>query len=201
MLYLAYVGTFDANKCRNGPLGACMNKTNAIQKLAKYDKKGRYVFTNSDLAKIFNEDSKRAVRAGIQRLVKSNILIRASNGVYVNNLSLSKDSNVLEQLAKTIRRGEYNYVSLESALSEYGAISQIPIDRLTIMTTGRKGEYKTPFGTIEFTHTKRSTSDILAHTEIIGRPLRLANKKAAFRDLKRVGRNTHLVEKAVINEN
>ncbi len=41
---------------------------------------------------------------------------------------------------------------LESALSEYGVISQIPIDRLTIMTTGRKGHYKTPYGTIEFTH-------------------------------------------------
>ncbi len=33
--------------------------------------------------------------------------------------------------------GEYNYVSLESMLSEYGLISQIPIDRLTVMTTGR----------------------------------------------------------------
>lgn len=41
-----------------------------------------------------------------------------------------------------VARGEYNYISLESALSEYGIISQIPIDRLTIMTTGRKGEYK-----------------------------------------------------------
>jgi len=177
-----------------------MNKTYAIQQLAKYDKQGRYIFTNSDLAKIFHEDTKRALRAGIQRLVESKILIRASNGVYVNNLSQSRDSNLLEQLAKTIRRGEYNYVSLESALSEYGAISQIPVDRLTIMTTGRKGEYKSPFGTIEFTHTKRSPNEILNHTEIIGRPLRFANKVSAYRDLKRVGRNIHLVEEAALHE-
>ena len=91
-------------------------------------------------------------------------------------------------------------MSLESTLSEYGAISQIPLDRLTIMTTGRKGEYKTPFGTIEFTHTKRSPNEILNHTEAIGRPLRLANKNTAYRDLKRVGRNTHLVDEAVLYE-
>ncbi|PHM28446.1 hypothetical protein [Xenorhabdus budapestensis] len=68
-----------------------------------------------------------------------------------------------KDLAKAMRRGEYNYVSLESALSEYGAISQIPIDRLTVMTTGRKGTYKTPFGIIEFTHTKRSAPNIICN--------------------------------------
>ena len=57
-----------------------------------------------------------------------------------------------------MRRGEYSYISLETMLSEYGAISQVPIDRLTVMTTGRKGEYETPFGVIEFTHTKRKYS-------------------------------------------
>ncbi|CDH34911.1 conserved hypothetical protein [Xenorhabdus bovienii str. Intermedium] len=103
-------------------------------------------------------------------------------------------------IAKTMRRGEYNYVSLESALSEYGAISQIPIDRLTVMTTGRKGEYNTPFGTVEFTHTKRAVSDIINHIQDVGRPLRLANKQAAYRDLKRAGRNTHLVEKEMVYE-
>ncbi|WP_422139500.1 hypothetical protein [Endozoicomonas sp. ALC020] len=67
----------------------------------------------------------------------------------------------VQSIAIALRRGDYNYISLESALSEYGAISQIPVDRLTIMTTGRKGEYKTPFGVLEFTHTRRSVADIL----------------------------------------
>lgn len=60
-----------------------------------------------------------------------------------------------------MRFGEHNYVSLESALSEYGLIAQIPIDRLTIMTTGRSSTYKTSFGIIEYTHTKRSFIDII----------------------------------------
>ncbi|WP_282110952.1 type IV toxin-antitoxin system AbiEi family antitoxin [Shewanella algicola] len=176
-----------------------MNKTDAIKALMQFDKKGRYVFTNSDLSKIFHDESKRALRASIQRLVGTGLLVRVCNGVYVNSLSKSRDSHLLERLATAIRRGEYNYVSLESALSEYGAISQIPIDRLTVMTTGRKGEYKTPYGTIEFTHTKRTTVDILENTENVGRPLRMASIKAAYRDLKRVGRNTRLVEKDLIN--
>ncbi|MFT5278302.1 MAG: hypothetical protein ACI8VI_001947 [Granulosicoccus sp.] len=47
------------------------------------------------------------------------------------------------------------------------------------MTTARKGEYRTPYGTIEFTHTKRSVSDIISNIEEIGRPLRMAKKQAA----------------------
>ena len=82
-------------------------------------------------------------------------------------------------------------------LSEYGVISQIPLDRLTLMTTGRKGIYQTPYGIIEFTHTKRSVSDILKNTKrITGNPLRIALKKTAWRDLKRVGRNLDLVNLA-----
>lgn len=79
-------------------------------------------------------------------------------------------------------------------LAEYGVISQIPLDRLSIMTTGREGVYKTAYGTIEFTHTKRSISDIIDNIRTIEkRPLRIATQGAALRDLKRVGRNLHLL--------
>ncbi|MCA2486583.1 hypothetical protein LAZ45_26780, partial [Vibrio alginolyticus] len=75
----------------------------------------------------------------------------------------------------------------------YSVISQVMIDRITIMTTGRKGEFKTPYGVIEFTHTKRDAIDIINNTITSDRPLRIAKKEAAIRDLKRVGRNTHLI--------
>jgi len=178
-----------------------MNQLTAIQRLTALDLQGRYVFTSRGFGKLFPEDSKRALNAGLKRLVMQGVLIRAIKGVYVFALSRNKGSDTLEFIAKAMRRGEYNYVSLESALSEYGAISQIPIDRLTVMTTGRKGEYKTPFGVIEFTHTKRSTADIIENIHQVGRPLRLADKLAAYRDLKRVGRNTHLVEEKALHEN
>jgi len=171
-----------------------MKKDKAIKLLSQWDAKGRFVYTLSDLAKLFPEDSPRTLQEGVNRLVKAEILQRVSRGIYLYNYAKSKDSHVIEHIAKARRRGEYNYVSLESALSEYGAISQIPVDRLTVMTTGRKGEYRTPYGTIEFTHTSRKVADVLDSVKDIGRPLRFAKLKAAWRDLKRVGRNVHLVD-------
>lgn len=177
-----------------------MDNTTALKRLNHWDAQGRFVFTRADLAKIFHEDSPRAFKAGLQRLVTDGILLRPVRGVYLYALSRSGSSDTIEHIARALRRGEYNYVSLESALSEYGAISQIPVDRLTVMTTGRKGEYPTPFGTIEFTHTKRGPTDILAGIRDVGRPLKLATPAIAWRDLKRVGRNTHLVNEQDLEE-
>ena len=177
-----------------------MNQKTAITILARWDKRGRYIFTLSDLSKLFSEDKPKALQEGVNRLIKNGLLVRACRGIYLYALTNNRDVNTLETIAKTLRRGEYSYVSLESALSEYGAISQIPIDRLTVMTTGRKGEYKTPYGVIEFTHTKRSVSDILNNVLNVNRPLRLAKVNTAWRDLKRVGRNIHLVNMEAIDD-
>lgn len=172
-----------------------MKKIEAIQVIREFDKKGKYVFSKNDLRKLFPKDNPKTLEEGLNRLVKSGLLVRACKGVYVNDYAQSKDSYVIEHIAKALRRGKYSYISLESMLSEYGLISQILIDRLTIMTTGRKGIYKTPYGIIEFTHTKRPTADILNSVKRIeARPLRIATKETALRDLKRVGRNINLLQ-------
>ncbi|MEX2495033.1 MAG: type IV toxin-antitoxin system AbiEi family antitoxin domain-containing protein [Woeseia sp.] len=174
-----------------------MNQGRASEVLRDWDRQGRYVFTRKALAKLFPEDKPKTFSEGLNRLVKAGLLTRACRGVYVNPYAHSFDSRVIERIAEALRPGEFNYVSLESALSEYGEISQIPIDRLTVMTTGRKGVYKTPYGTIEFTHTARPAADILSHVrQMEGRPLRIAGKNAAWRDLKRVGRNVDMVNEA-----
>ncbi len=164
-----------------------------IQAMSDWDKQGRYVFLTSDLTKLFGIDNVKNYYM-LNRLVKDGILQRACREIYVNPHAASFDSFTVERIAKLLRRGHYNYISLESMLSEYGVISQIPMDRLTVMTTGRKGVYKTLYGTIEFTHTKRTVEDILENTILMeGRPLRIAKKQTAWRDLKRVGRNIQLV--------
>lgn len=178
-----------------------MKKIQAIQVLREFDQKKRFVFSKNDLAKLFPEDISKTLEEGLKRLVKDGLLVRACRGVYVNAHAQSMDSYVIEHIAKTLRRGEYNYVSLESMLSEYGVISQIPVDRLTIMTTGRTGTYKTAYGVIEFTHTKRSVNEILNSIHVTkDRPLRIATKQTAIRDLKRVGRNTNLLQQEDENE-
>ena len=177
-----------------------MDRQTAIKILSEWDNKGRYVYTLHDFAKLFPDDKAKTLQEGVNRLVRSGLLQRACRGVYVYSLAHSADSFTIERVTQSLRRGEYNYISLESALSEYGAISQIPIDRLTVMTTGRLGTYHTPWGTIEFTHTKRAVSDILAGTLKTDRPLRMATARTAWRDLKRVGRNTHLVDEEALND-
>ena len=177
-----------------------MDKKTAIKVLTEWDEAGRYVFTLRDLVKLFPGDSPKTLQAALNRLVRDGLLQRACRGVYVYPLARSRDSHTVERIAVALRRGEYNYISLESALSEYGAISQIPVDRLTVMTTGRKGVYRTPWGTIEFTHTRRPIPDILDSLHDVGRPLRLATPVAAWRDLKRVGRNTHLVDQGALSD-
>lgn len=176
-----------------------MDQSTAIKRFSQWDRQGRFVYTRADLAKLFHEDSPRALKDGLQRLVAEGLLERPARGVYLYPLAHSRDSFTIESIARALRRGEYNYVSLESALSEYGAISQVPLDRLTVMTTGRKGLYKTPYGAIEFVHTKRPVAELLKRMKDVGRPLRLATPQAAWADLKRVGRNTHLVDQSVID--
>lgn len=179
-----------------------MRNLQAIQILREWDKKGKFVFTKNELRKLFYKDKDKAFSEGLLRLVKDNILERACRGVYVNPNASSMNGYTIEHIAKALRQGAYNYVSLESILSEYGVISQIPIDRLTIMTTGREGIYRTHYGVIEYTHTKRPISDIINSIQKIEkRPLRIATKHAAWRDLKRVGRNIHLVNSEELNDN
>ncbi|NHB95353.1 type IV toxin-antitoxin system AbiEi family antitoxin [Photorhabdus stackebrandtii] len=170
-----------------------MDRITAINTLDKFSKMGKRIFLLRDLEVIFADDRPRTLQKSIDRLINAGLLVRITKGVY----AYARDglgSYPLETIAINIRRGEYNYVSLESALSQYGLISQIPIDRLTIMSTGRSGEFETPWGVIEITHTSREPSEILKGTLENRGPLRIARKETALRDLKRVGRNMHLVQ-------
>src|ERR1700752_5324048 len=131
-----------------------MNQLDARKVLGYWDKQGKFVFTKHELRKLFSKDSAKTFDEGLARLVKSGLLVRACRGVYVHANANSFNGYVIEHIATALRQGDYNYLSLESMLSEYGVISQIPMDRLTVITTGRSGVYRTPYGVIEFTHTK-----------------------------------------------
>jgi hypothetical protein len=171
-----------------------MTKIELIRKLAGLDRHGIYVLARRDLEKLFPDEGEKALEKSLQRMVSDALLQRAAKGLYINPSASSKNRWIAEEVAKALRPGCLSYVSLESILSEYGVISQIPIDRMTVMTTGRSGLIKTPFGTIEFTHTKRTRSEILGSTlQAKGRPLRIATRSAAIRDLLRVGRNTNMI--------
>ncbi|HGZ6819045.1 TPA: hypothetical protein ACOLZW_002852, partial [Vibrio parahaemolyticus] len=104
----------------------------ALDRLHKFDRRGIHVYRKSDLRRLFFDDSLTAFQQSLPRLVKAGVLERVCNGVYVFSYSRHKDGYTIEYIAKCLRRGEYNYISLESALSEYSVISQVMTDRITI---------------------------------------------------------------------
>ena len=84
---------------------------------------------------------------------------------------------------------------MESAASRWGIISQIPVDRLTVVTSGREGIFPTPFGTIEFIHTAADALEIMTNTvDLPDSPLRLATKRYTVIGLKRARRSLDLID-------
>ena len=170
-----------------------MKLIKAINILDDFAASGRCVFRGRDLKKLFGDRTSSGFRATLVRVRIAGLLEAACRDTYVYKKGVDHKAYLLEDIAVNVRRGELCYVSLESALAEYGLISQIPLDRLTVMTSGRSGEIKTPFGVLEFTHSARPKIELLTRSIDVQRPLRLASKEAAVGDLKRVGRNLHLL--------
>jgi predicted transcriptional regulator of viral defense system len=178
-----------------------MKKMALFRKLSELDKRGVYVLARRDLEKLFPDEGEKAMEKSLQRMVADGLLQRVAKGLYVNPAATSKNRWIAEEIAKALRPGSLSYVSLESILSEYGVISQIPVSRMTVMTTGKSGTVETPYGTIEFTHTKRRVAEIIKRTLFAkGRPLRIATKQAAVRDLLRVGRNANMIDRRELDD-
>tara|TARA_R110000850_G_C9742530_1_gene444527 strand:- start:54 stop:614 length:561 start_codon:yes stop_codon:yes gene_type:complete len=179
-----------------------MKLTDLHNTLEKWDRKDRRVYNIADLRKMFPGGSYDAFLVQLRKIAQSDdpVIKRAARGVYVYNRTSRPKTHLVEEIAKTIRRGSHNYVSLECALSEHGWISQIPVGRLTIMTTGRSAEFCTPWGDIEFTHTHQPWNEFFDDLQDVGRPLKIASPQRALRDLKRVGRNLQLVSPEIEQE-
>lgn len=176
-----------------------MKQSNALHILSTWDKQGRYVYRKRDLEILLNERGKTLDQT-LTRLVRQGILQRPAHGIYLFASSAHIAPTTIEYIARNLRRGEFTYESLESALSQWGAISQIPIDRITLMTTGRSGEHKTPYGVIEFTHTNALVEDLAPHVVAReGHALPLASKELAYKNLRSAGRNLDLVSKEELN--
>lgn len=170
-----------------------MKTLNAIKQLTILDNQGSSLFSRNELGSIFSE-SGDTLASTIKRLVKTYFLVKVANGLYANK-NAKPDENRLYKIAAKLRYGSVNYLSNESVLCNLSIISQQMLDRITVMTTGRSATFKTPYGVIEFTHTKRRPMDIIkGTTKIKGVPILFADKHTAVRDLKRIGRNVDMID-------
>jgi hypothetical protein len=175
-----------------------MTRKALIQKLDDMDRRGVWAFTPATFSAVIGDPKPNYLKLMMKRLADQNVLTRAARGVYVNSHARSMPSDVRAGLIRFLRPRELTYVSLESKLSEVGAISQVTT-ALTCMTTGSPGRFNTPWGAIEFTHTAREIalgSDVYARDDGVLE----ATVKRSARDLRRVGKNTGLIDEETLGE-
>jgi hypothetical protein len=175
-----------------------MRRRDLMQKLTDMDRRGVWAFTPATFSALLGEPEANYLKLRMKRLADEGVLTRAARGVYVNPLARSLPSDVRAGLIRFLRPRELSYVSLESTLSEAGVISQVTA-ALTCMTTGSPGRFDTPWGAIEFTHTDRV---IIVGTDahLRGDGVLHATMERAARDLRRVGRNTDLIDAETLAE-
>ena len=116
-------------------------------------------------------------------------------GFYESVITPPESETAIYKIIKKLRSGVLNYISLESQPSHIGDISQVLIDRVTVVTKGRRGCFDTPYGVIEFTHTKKPVEQIAPNLYFDPNiKMYRAHKEQAIADLKHCQRNLHMLE-------
>ena len=172
-----------------------MNTYDLEHVLRHLDKQGVWLVSRSQFGVLFPNENTEALKKSLARHCKAERLLRVAQGLYANPNAHSKTAHALEALVPHLRPLDFNYLSTETVLAERSVISQMTQNYLTVMTTGASKRYQTPYGTIEFTHTKRDYRQQLEQMSFDeDRGLWFANTALAYRDLKRLGRNTNMVD-------
>lgn len=161
-----------------------------------------YLFTLNDLHGAIPELGADAFKALVCRAEKDGILTRICRGLYLYPKVNYQHGLLLHHAAARLRAGEFTYISLESALSDAGVISQIPINWITLMTSGRSGTISCgAFGHIEYIHTKRRPENLAVHLTYDTRcHLWRASVTLALMDMNLTRRSTDLIDMEAAHE-
>jgi hypothetical protein len=179
-----------------------MNLKTLQTRLADLESKTKTpVFSLAQARVVFPEDKDQVLRNSLGRHTRAGYLEKVTTGIWFNRFSAYRSVPVLPMVVALLRPYDFNYVSLETILSEESIISQQMFGYLTVMTTGKKNTFRTPYGTIEFITTRRDPRELLRDTiPMSGLPLRRATIRRAWGDLKRVGRNVGMVDKEALDQ-
>ena len=159
-----------------------------------------YLFASSDLEAALPARPGLAVL--LSRAQKAGVLKRVCRGVYLYPRVNYPRGMLLFHAAARLRASGFNYISLETALSDSGVISQAPINWITLMSSGRSQVVDCgDFGRIEYVHTAqlpgRLTEELTYDTE---RRLWRASARLALRDMRATRRTRDLVNPEVVHE-
>ena len=157
--------------------------------------KTHFLFGVQDFYPLFPAFTEENLRMLLSRSAKSGTLERVCKGIYLYPKSGYDSSLVLFKVAAKLRADCLNYVSLESVLSNSGAISQQLLGWITIMTTGRSGKISCGrFGTVELIHTAKPAEKIMPHLRLDTQTgMWWADEELALRDMKDAKRDVGLI--------
>ncbi|MEZ8927612.1 hypothetical protein AB6D87_23155 [Vibrio lentus] len=151
----------------------------------RYRREGKFFYNKEEICTLYQSDDLDRI------LLRSPYLTSINNELFV--YGHIKSSDEFEHLILALRASYDCYISFEDALSRWGVISQIPM-MMILATTGASGWYSTPFGRFEFIHVEHSSKQVEEQTVDTGRPISIAKKEWAYKDLKEVKRNLHLID-------
>ncbi|NQU39427.1 MAG: hypothetical protein HQ523_05695 [Lentisphaerae bacterium] len=153
------------------------------------------IFALQDFRSLLPGHGEGAGKSVVTRLERRGELTRVCRSIYMLPDSNLRGSDLLGHVAARLRAGQLNYLSLETVLSEAGVISQIPLSRITLMSSGRSNVISCrAYGDIEFVHTNKKASTIAADLTYDARyQLWRASVALALQDMKATRRNTGLV--------
>ncbi|NLC21921.1 MAG: hypothetical protein GX771_08445 [Halomonadaceae bacterium] len=172
------------------------------QGLDKLASPERYLFTPSDMRALLPDISDQAYRTLLSRAAQGGRLERVCRGLYVYHPAKPLPGLLLFHAAARLRVHELNYISLETALSDNGVISQVPMNWITLMSSGRSSVIRCGrWGNIEFVHTRQKAAALIDHLTYDSRcRLWRASTAQALRDMKMTKRNLDLVDWSVVDE-
>lgn len=170
-----------------------------LENLADND---HYLFSLQDLSAAIPGQKSASFKALIGRAEKNGLLRRVCRGIYLYPKVDYPSGLILYHTAARLRAHEFNYISLESALSDAGVISQIPINWVTLMSSGRSHIVNCGnFGHIEFIHTKKPLDSVTSQLNYDPRyRLWRASVARALKDMTLTRRNTDLIDWEVARE-
>jgi len=170
--------------------------------LARLADKEHCLFSLNDLRAIIPGQKQSTFKTLISRAQKAGVLKRVCRGIYLYSAIMCPSGLILYRVAARLRAGEFNYISLETVLSDSGVISQIPFNWITLMSSGRSYIVDCgKFGHVEFIHTKKVPDKIasqLSYDEHCG--LWRASVALAMEDMRFTCRSVELVDKEVVSE-
>lgn len=173
--------------------------TRVIESLATEE---HCIFTPSDVRSTLPHLSPGAFKVLMSRAEKSGLFKRICRGLYLYSKVNYQQGLLLFHAAARLRADGFNYISLETALSDAGVISQLPINRITLMSSGRSNVIRCgDFGAIEFVHTSQKASKLQDRLQYDLRcHLWRASVELALRDMKVARRDLDLIDWSVVHE-